>query len=659
MITIQSLLEFLTFILAIITCFYLPGKFLINKLCLKLSWNEDLFFTTTLGLVFFTLISYLLAGFKTSILIILAMLIIDLIVIKQGKYLPVSFKKKDIKPLLFVIPFAIIFSLLLILDGQFGQKVILGPYAHDSLWHLSLINELKVNFPPDNPGFSGIPLKGYHFFYNLLLAQVSNIFNLSPLSLYFHFFPLLIAFLWGLGVYVLMFKWTKNNLAGLWAVFLTYFGGSFGFVLRLQGHQGLSLDDVFGITQPSSSLINPPFSISIVIMVAVLFALYEYLSSYNKKWLIPIILCIGCITMFKVYAGIILLGGFVFLTFAELVKKNFAPLVANLGIAILFLITYWIFADRSVFFIFYPLWAPHKILEDNIRWYGYIEKQYTYSKLSVIRGLIEIELYGLYLFFLGSLGTRVIGLLVLPIIFFRRFRLPSIFVSTILVMTGISILIPLFFIQSVKVFEIIQMSWYFLFFCSLFSAIGLGYLFKQKYNILLKISMIIILVIMTLPSAYEKYEGYVNSHKKSLPESYLNATEFLDTQGSYNSTVLEIPGKNIEPTKDGLQNWYIKESTPKLLVFSNKKGYLNNEFIDFRGIDVSSRLNFIEKIIKYNTAYSTASANLKIAGDLKRRFKENKISFIYSPYQLIGLEKISNIHLLYKNEAGSIYKIYE
>lgn len=31
---------------------------------------------------------------------------------------------------------------------------------------MALINELKANFPPDNPGFAGVPLKGYHFFYN-------------------------------------------------------------------------------------------------------------------------------------------------------------------------------------------------------------------------------------------------------------------------------------------------------------------------------------------------------------------------------------------------------------------------------------------------------------------------------------------------------------
>lgn len=659
MMIIQSLFEFLTFLLAIFTCFYLPGKFLINKLSLKLSTNEDIFFTTTLGLVFFTLISYLSAWFHIPILIVLMILIIDLIVVKQGKCLPLFFDQKDIKSLCFIISLSIVFSLLLILDGEFGERIILGPYAHDSLWHLSLINELKVNFPPDNPGFSGIPLKGYHFFYNLLLAKISNIFNLSPLSLYFHFFPPLIAFLWGLGVYVLMLKWTKDNLAGLWAVFLTFFGGSFGFILRLQGHQGLSLDDVFGMTQPASSLVNPPFSISIVILVAVLFALYEYLNSYNNKWLIPIILCVGCVSMFKVYAGIILIGGFIFLTLMHLIKKKFILFFASLGIGALFIFTYWVFADRSVFFIFYPLWAPHKVLEDNIKWYGYIEKQYTYSKLSVIRGLIKIELYGLYLFFLGNLGTRIIGLLILPILFFKRFKFPSMFVLTILAMTMISILIPLFFIQSIKVFEIIQMSWYFLFFCSLFSAFGLGYLFKQKYSILLKISVIIVFVIITLLSAYEKYEGYFRSHKRSLPKSYYEVTKFLSTQEAYNSTILEIPSEKTESTAEGLKTWYLKESTPKLLVFSNKRGYLNNEFIDFRGIDVPSRLNFIQKIIEYNVIFSTTSADLKISEDFTHKLKENKISFIYSPYRLIGLEKIPKIHLLYQNETETVYKIYE
>ena len=85
----------------------------------------------------------------------------------------------------------------------------------------------------------------------------------------------------------------------------------------------------------------------------------------------------------------------------------------NFFIGILFATTYGILRDPSSVLIFAPFWAPHSVLIDNMPWYGYAEKMYTYTKLSVIKGIIETELYSWYVFFFGNLGTRLIGLLFL------------------------------------------------------------------------------------------------------------------------------------------------------------------------------------------------------------------------------------------------------
>src|SRR3990167_9586372 len=306
----QPFLEIILFIIIIVVCFYLPGKFLLRKLKLTLGSPEDIFLPFVLGIMLFTLISYIFSWLKLEIIILPLFLIISFVVFKSKKWLPNDIDKRQLIPLSIVLSFSIIFSLSMLTSGVYGDTI---KYGRDDLWHLALINELKNNFPPDNPGFAGVSLRGYHFFYNFILAKVSNIFFISPLSLYFHFFPLFIALLCGLGVYSLMYVWSKRVAITLWAVFLTQFGGSFAFILKLRGHENLSLDSAFGIQQPSTALINPPFAISIVIVVAVLFALYKYFSTQKKGWLIPIILCIGLVTMFKVYAGIILLGSFLLL----------------------------------------------------------------------------------------------------------------------------------------------------------------------------------------------------------------------------------------------------------------------------------------------------------------------------------------------------------
>lgn len=650
-------MELIFFISAITICFYLPGKFLLTKLKLILDSPEEIFLSFVLGIILFTLISYIFSWLKLEFIILPLFLIFSFLALKNRLWFPKNIVKFNRWPLLIVLALSIIFSLSMLTAGVHGDSII---YRRDDLWHLSLINELKNNFPPDHPGFAGVALKGYHFFYDFLLAKISNIFFIPPLSLYFHFFPLFIAVLWGLGVYSFMYRWSKKISVGLWAIFLSMFGGSFAFILKLRGHENLSLDSAFGIQQPTSSLINPPFAISIVIIIAILLSFYEYLQTKKNTWLVPVILCVGLVSMFKVYAGIILLVSFLIFTFLQVFKKKYVLLVASLLIGILCFFTYWIFSDSSSILIFQPLWAPHKVLIDNMPWYRYDEKIYTFTKFSVMKGIIETELYSLYVFFFGNLGTRIIGLFLLPLFFLQKQKKLSFFVFAVLIMALISILIPLFFIQSGKVFEIIQMAWYFLFFVSLFAAFGFYKLFSFSYSKIIKFVLFIIILIVTLPSAYDNFRVYFTSldfSKTELSSPYFNAMRFLKSQGNYNQIVLEIPEKNILPTKTNLMDWY-RLSIPTIVAFGNKKSYFSNEYIDFTGLDYNSRIDFISKVILLNNlSLNKSSEYIGLKKEVEQGLKNNKISFIYSPYPLLFFEESNSISKVYENPVASIYRV--
>lgn len=647
------MIDIALFLLVIVGCFYLPGTLLVKRLKLRLSSLENIFFATVIGMMIFVLLSYIFSWLGIWYLIIPILLIADIFCLKRKRILPCSFRHENLLPLFLISVLALLFSLNMVMVGIHGDSIF---SRRDDSWHLALINELRAHFPPDNPGFAGVPLKGYHYFYNFLLAKVSQVFPLSPPSLHFHFFPLLMAFLWGIGVYLLMYKWSRDRRAALWAVFLTQFGGSFSFILHLKGHTGSSLDSAFGISQPATSLINPPFSISIVILITALFALYQYLDTRQNNWLVPLILCGGLITMFKVYAGMIFLGGFMLLVLLEFFKKRFGLLKAFLVIIALFFGTYGVLADHSARLLFYPFWAPHKVLLDNMPWYGYEEKHYTYSKYSVIRGLIKIEVYALYVFIIGNLGTRVVGLLGLPL---KNRKLPSLFSLTLLAMLVISFLTPLFFIQTGKVFEIIQMAWYFLFFSALFASLGLSKLFSLKYSRILKFLFFATILITTLPSAYEKYKtlAAISTKRTSLSTPYFKAMQFLRLQGSYENTVLEIPAKRVTPTEEDLRRWY-KGSSPAIVAFSNKRSFLNYQFIDFPGTDPALRINFLQKILLFNKFVETGD-DTQLQKEVEDGLLKNKISFIYSPYPLICFEKIGRIRQIYQNQGTSIYRVYE
>ncbi len=178
------LFQLLAFFLFIFSCLYLPGKLLAGKLKLELKSFDDIFFPFGFGLMVFTLLAYIFSWLKLEVLILPSILLLDFYFIRGNKWLPGKLEKRHSLALSLVFLLSLVFSLSMLINGQFGDKLI---YRHDDLWHLSLINELKVNFPPDNPSVAGIPLRGYHFFYNLILAKVSNIFLISPFSLHFRF----------------------------------------------------------------------------------------------------------------------------------------------------------------------------------------------------------------------------------------------------------------------------------------------------------------------------------------------------------------------------------------------------------------------------------------------------------------------------------------
>lgn len=656
---LNILVSIYLFIIAVIFFLYLPGRFINNFIKAKLSFLQDIFLSIVYGMLLFTLVSFVFSYFKADFITIIIVAIIDFFVLKRKNLFSFKLNRSDLLIYTAILLLAIIFSVPMLTSGYVGDSLrLVGVNNYDGYWYLSLINELKVNFPPQHPGFSGEQLYGYHFLLFFLMAKIGSYFNLSNINLMFKLFPLLIALLWGVGVYVLMLDWSKSRAASLFAVFLTMFGGSFVFISWFEGHRNLSLDSGYGILQPSSSLVNPTFAISIVILTAFLFSIFKYMSTKSSRWLLPITVLVGLAPLFKVYGGIIILGGFLLFVGYEFFRKRFKILLSLLGVVILFFTTYWPFTDRSVYLILYPFWAPHNVLRDNFPWYGYDEKIRTYSEQGVIKGIIRTELYAFYIFFIGNIGSRIIGLFLGAIKAIRERKLPSIFFLLVFSMTLASIIIPLFFIQSGKVFETIQFAWYFLFLVSLFSAFGIGYLFSAKLNIILKLAIVSVVVLLTLPSAIEGISKYVVGTGWLVDQSFYESTKFLEKRGNYYDTVLSIPEKTYEINYDTLYRMF-RAGGPRIPALANKRSFLSFEYFDFKELDVKGRIMFtnallvLERDLDEKRSIGTASQKDKI--DLG--FKKYEIKYIHSPYPLKFVSLFDNIKQVYGNSGAYVYEI--
>jgi hypothetical protein len=645
-----GMLGLVLFILCIIFCFYLPGRWFLARLKITSPPLEQVFLSTILGVVFFLFIFYILAWLHADLLAIPLYIGIDVLAVREMLFFKRLFEKGDRLPLGIIVIFSTFFSIPLLLLGNYGNTTL---YHFDDMLAVALIKELRFRFPPQIPQFVGVQLTSYHFFYDFLLAKISQFFHVSAFSLHFHFVPVFFALSWGVGVYVLVSLWTKNRWTGIIATFLTMFAGSFSYIYYLAGHTSVSFMDGLGISQPAYSVYNPRITSSMIILIFSLVLLYRYLQSRQKRILIPWVLAAGMLPMTDVYAAIVLYSGLLLLTLIELSKRRFVLLLCWGIIAMFFFGTYGVFVGKSGGLIFHPLWAPIGILQ-AFDWIHYDQRMYDYTQSHNYLKIVLLQGYGLFIFLILNLGTRVFGLIVLLIAYLKHKFRPSLFALILCFMTIVSITIPLLVIQSGKVFEIIQLGFFYLFFCALFAAIGFSYLLAIKLPAgrMLKPVLLIILFVLTMPSTFVIYAQVVQaqSSRVSLDSPYYKALSFLKTKGNYNQTVLEIPPQEVGPDINGMNYWY-NNQLPEVSAFAGKQDFLASMTGDFPGTDVEARIAEISLVLQYRDNPDTPT-KLAIIDMLKK----NKIVYIFSPYQIDNILTIKGIKEIY-NHTYVIYQV--
>ena len=293
-------LNFFWFLFFIFFFFYVPGNYILSFIKIKFEYPTNIFLSVITGIISFTMAMYIFSWLHIQLIIFAIIITIFFLSYKKNLFRYQIISKLHSKATIFTVILSLLFSFQMIFNGNFGNTIY---YFGDDIAHLAYINELRFAFPPQHPGFAGVPLKGYHFFYDFLIAKISNTSFLSPLSLYFHFMPLLVAFGWGFGTYSLLYSWTKRISSVYWGVFLVLFGSSFGYILFFQHrHNGL-LTSNFGIDQPNSALLNAPYSFSVVIVIATLILIHDYFVKRDKILFLLIALFVGISPIFWFFSN--------------------------------------------------------------------------------------------------------------------------------------------------------------------------------------------------------------------------------------------------------------------------------------------------------------------------------------------------------------------
>lgn len=110
---------------------------------------------------------------------------------------------------------------------------IYGNNMIDGSYHLSLTSSLIRNIPPEEPGMAGELVKNYHYWSDLVLAEIIRIFKIPSTYLFYQYFPVFLVTVLGLVSFLAGEVLGKNKNTGRILSFLVLFGGNWGWLLML------------------------------------------------------------------------------------------------------------------------------------------------------------------------------------------------------------------------------------------------------------------------------------------------------------------------------------------------------------------------------------------------------------------------------------------
>jgi hypothetical protein len=334
----------------------------------------------------------------------------------------------------------IIFGLLLQLPAVFtsGLRTADGLRIYfvnngDGLMHLGFINALAQQFPPLRPEIN-LPLTNYHYFSDLLQAQFVRL-GITPLNLFFQFFPLWLSVLTTTLVYQLTKTITRSSSAAHWTTLVWLMASDGGFWLSLifshsRGWQMATFDN------GADTFLNIPYAFSKLIVLAIWYLLNHFWQTQNKKTLTFLGVMTATLTMFKVYWAMFILVGWGLVLLWQfgrelLTKKTLRSLITSFALPLLVLLatalgSYALLSASSQFdkdtLAWVPNVWPHIIVSaDHLNWSRLaLEKQFiaenpSFKRLAyIVLRMIVVSLifvYGARLFalFAGKKTWQLLG----------------------------------------------------------------------------------------------------------------------------------------------------------------------------------------------------------------------------------------------------------
>lgn len=502
-----------------------------------------------------------------------------------------------------------------------------GPNGHDGVWHLALINNISNPLVINMPIFSGETLKNYHPFFDILIAYISKFTTISSSILLFQLFPIISATLYLMFSYKVGKLITKSVKGGIILMLLNALNNSFGWIINFIKYNNFEGESLFWSMQPPSNQLNPPFALSLVLILILIYILLKSTKQLSNIDLISIALILIFLPVIKAYSAIPAFCLFFFYVITN--KKYYKTIILSLLFSTILFLQFN--KNSSSLLIWQPFWFIKSLFEST-------DKLFIPRFANLASGTIPKQvlfyLIGIPIFYIGNYAFRLLSILKpLPKSWFSN----SLYLSILLLS-----IIPLLFIQSGTSWNTIQFIYYAIFLLN----IPLSY-YLSKTNIIIPI-FIITIQLIPLFASFPQYLG--KNPPAYIPNQELECLNYLKLQPK--SIILTYPydayiiDKSIAPVP-----LYVYTTTSYVSAYSHQNTYLEDEMnLGNSGYNWQIRRENANKFFLQENEYQDRGFLLN-----------NKIDYIYiTGQQLVklnlNLTKMS-LKLAFNNSNCQIYKV--
>jgi hypothetical protein len=514
---------------------------------------------------------------------------------------------------------SLIWSLTMVKSGltySFGLGF-WGANGHDGIWHLAVAGQLaKGSF--GMPVFAGELIKNYHLGFDLLLAGLFRLTRIPLSVLYFQILPPLIALAFGISLYLFVKDWKGNKSIALIALFFGYFGGSWGWLVNLFRFGNFGGESMFWSQQSISTLINPPYALSLVFLSLALLSLHRFVVNNRPKYFWLTAVLFGLLPLIKVYAGLLSLCGlfsvavYDSLKFRRLKMWKLFAVTAAISAAVFFPFN----RGAAGLIVFKPFWFLDSMLSvsDRLNWPRLFNALTAYRQTGNVLKLTLGYAVALTVFLVGNLGTRLIGLNMFKS--FRRFGPMEYFLSTVFLA---GFFVPTAFVQSGTPWNTIQFFYYSLYVMNIFAAVSVFYLLRRLNRRTWQPLLLSALLLLTIPTTLDSLKHYLPSRPPAMvSRQETEALKFLS--GQPRGVIFTYP-VSPDPYAPAPRPLYLYESTAYVSAFSGHPTYLEDTVnLNITGFNWPLRRDLSYAFIKQ----ASVSAALSF-------IEQNQIRYIYLP----------------------------